>query len=111
MYVVLMMAAAEAMSPQGSLLGAVITFLLYGVLPLSIVLYLMGTPQRRAARKRAEAQAEAEAEARAPSQQPSGISGPCEPSAPSAPSAPSGPSGPPGPPGQMPDTGPIKPGE
>ncbi|MCH7343876.1 hypothetical protein LZ017_10845 [Pelomonas sp. CA6] len=57
MYVVLMMAAAEAMSPQGTLLGAFFTLLLYGLLPLSIVLYLMGTPQRRRARRRAEQQA------------------------------------------------------
>jgi mannose/fructose/N-acetylgalactosamine-specific phosphotransferase system component IID len=56
MYVVLMMALVEAMSPQGSVLGAVFTFLLYGVLPLGIVLYLMGTPARRRMRKRAEAQ-------------------------------------------------------
>jgi len=53
-YVVLMMAIAEATSPQGSLLGALITFLLYGVLPLSIVLYLMATPMRRRARLAAE---------------------------------------------------------
>lgn len=54
MYVVLMMAAAEAMSPQGTLLGAGFTFVMYGVLPLSIVLYVMGTPARRRARRRAE---------------------------------------------------------
>ena len=53
-YVVLMMAIAEATSPQGSLLGALITFLLYGVLPLSIVLYLMATPMRRRTRLAAE---------------------------------------------------------
>jgi mannose/fructose/N-acetylgalactosamine-specific phosphotransferase system component IID len=49
MYVVLMMAVVEAMSPDGTLLGAVITFVLYGVLPLSIVLYIMsfGTRRRR----------------------------------------------------------------
>ena len=56
-YVVLMMAVAEALSSQGTVLGAVITFVLYGVLPLSVVLYLMGTPARargarRAARRR-----------------------------------------------------------
>jgi hypothetical protein len=55
MYVVLMMAVAEATSPQGTVLGAVITFLLYGVLPLSIVLYVMGTPGRTRARARREA--------------------------------------------------------
>ena len=54
LYVVVMMAVAEAMAPNGTLLGALFTLLLYGVLPLSIVLYLMGTPARRRARKRAE---------------------------------------------------------
>jgi hypothetical protein len=54
-YVVLMMAVVEATSPNGSLLGAIITLLLYGVLPLSIVLYLLGTPGRRARRRAAEA--------------------------------------------------------
>ena len=53
-FVVLLMALAEAMSSQGSLLGALITFALYGALPLSIVLYVMGTPMRRRARQRAE---------------------------------------------------------
>lgn len=60
-YVVLMMAIAEATSSQGSILGAVVTFLLYGVLPLSIVLYLLRTPGRRQARQMA-AQAELAAE-------------------------------------------------
>jgi mannose/fructose/N-acetylgalactosamine-specific phosphotransferase system component IID len=62
-YVVLMMAVAEAMSPQGTVLGAVFTLLLYGALPLGIVLYLMGTPHRRRARLAAEAQADADADA------------------------------------------------
>ncbi len=52
-YVVLMMALAEALSPNGTVLGAIFTFLLYGLLPLSIVLYVMGTPMRRSARRRA----------------------------------------------------------
>jgi hypothetical protein len=60
-YVVLMMAVAEAMAPNGTLLGAVFTFLLYGVLPLSIVLYIMATPARRRARKAAETAAAASA--------------------------------------------------
>jgi hypothetical protein len=55
-YVVLMMALVEALAPEGTLLGAVFTFVLYGLLPLSIVLYLMGTPMRRSARRRALAQ-------------------------------------------------------
>lgn len=55
MYVVLMMSLAEATSPQGSWLGATITFIFYGVAPLSLVMYLLGTPARRRALRRAEA--------------------------------------------------------
>lgn len=55
MFVVLCMAAAEAMSPVGSVLGAFFTLVLYGLLPLSVVLYVMGAPARRRARKAAEA--------------------------------------------------------
>lgn len=54
-YVVVMMALAEGLSPQGSWLGAFFTLLLYGVLPLGIVLYILGTPARRRARRAAEA--------------------------------------------------------
>jgi hypothetical protein len=57
-YVVVMMAVAEALAPNGTVLGAVFTLLLYGVLPLGIVLYVMATPARRAARKRAAASAQ-----------------------------------------------------
>jgi len=63
LYVTLMMAAAEATSSQGSILGAIITFVLYGLLPISLVLYIMGTPRRREARKRAEQTEQAEASA------------------------------------------------
>ena len=55
MFVVVLMTLAEATSPGGTLLGAAITFVLYGVLPLSIVLYLMNTPHRKRARHEAEA--------------------------------------------------------
>jgi len=55
MYVAFMMAIAEATSPVGSLLGAAFTFLLYGVLPMSVVGYIMGTPARRRAIKAKEA--------------------------------------------------------
>lgn len=54
-YVAFMMAIAEATSPVGSLLGAAITFLLYGVLPMSVVGYIMGSPARRRAIKAKEA--------------------------------------------------------
>lgn len=56
MYVALMMAIAEATHANGSLLGAIITFLLYGVGPLALVMYLMGTPHRRRARQLQEQQ-------------------------------------------------------
>ena len=48
-YVVLMMVLAEALGPGGSVLGASVTLLLYGVLPMSIVLYVGGTRARRLA--------------------------------------------------------------
>jgi hypothetical protein len=48
-YVVLMMSITEA-----SVVAGVMTFLLYGVLPLTIILYLMGTPQRKRDRMAAE---------------------------------------------------------
>ena len=66
-YVVLMAALVEATSPTGTVLGAAITFVLYGLLPLSIVVYILGTPGRkraihaRAMAERAEAAAAATA--------------------------------------------------
>ena len=54
MYVVLMMVVAEALSTQGTVLGAVITLVLYGLLPLGLVMYILGTPGRRLARRAAE---------------------------------------------------------
>ncbi|MFT4268996.1 MAG: hypothetical protein QM586_17550 [Xenophilus sp.] len=62
LYVAVMMAVAEAASPAGSVLGAAITFVLYGLLPIGIVVYLLATPARRKARCRREA-AEAQAAA------------------------------------------------
>lgn len=52
LYVTLLMALAEAFSTQGTVLGAIITFVFYGLLPMSLVAYLMGTPMRRKARQR-----------------------------------------------------------
>ncbi|RZI92529.1 MAG: hypothetical protein EOP39_32050 [Rubrivivax sp.] len=57
-YVALMMAAAEAISPQGSLFGAFVTLMLYGVLPLGLLLYILGTPGRKRRRRAAESAAE-----------------------------------------------------
>jgi hypothetical protein len=64
-YVVLMMAIVEATSRTGTVLGALFTFLLYGVLPLSIVMYVMRTPQRRR-RRLAEEAASGQPDASAP---------------------------------------------
>jgi len=50
LYVVVLMAIVEASSSNGTLLGALFTLLLYGVLPLGIVLYVLATPARRRAR-------------------------------------------------------------
>ena len=61
MYVVLMVAVVEATSANGTLLGAVFTLLLYGVLPLGIVGYVMMSPARRRARRAAAAAASAPA--------------------------------------------------
>jgi hypothetical protein len=56
LYVALMMSVAEATHPNGTVLGAFFTFLLYGVGPVSLVVYLLGRPGRR---RRREAAAEA----------------------------------------------------
>ena len=55
LYVVVLMALAEGVSNHGSWLGAGITLTFYGLLPLGIVLYLVGTPSRRAARQARQA--------------------------------------------------------
>ncbi|MDR3481727.1 MAG: hypothetical protein P4L91_13560 [Burkholderiaceae bacterium] len=48
-YVVLMMSITET-----SVVAGVMTFLLYGILPLTVILYLLGTPERRRRRQAAE---------------------------------------------------------
>lgn len=48
-YVVFMMSVAEQ-----SAIAGIMTFLLYGALPLAVILYLMGVPQRRRRREEAE---------------------------------------------------------
>lgn len=66
LYVALMMAVAEGMSTQGSVLGAIFTFLLYGALPIALVVYLLATPARKRARRAREAAEDAEAAAQPP---------------------------------------------
>lgn len=58
LYVVLMMALTEH-----SFIAGVMTFFLYGVFPLSITLYLLGSRQRRERRAYREQQARLQAEA------------------------------------------------
>ena len=59
-YVVLMMSIAEATNTTGTLLGAIVTFLLYGVAPVALVVYLMGAPARSKAIKKRNAQEQAD---------------------------------------------------
>jgi predicted membrane channel-forming protein YqfA (hemolysin III family) len=51
MYVVLMVALAEALSPQGTVLGALFTVVGWGLVPLAVVLYILATPSRRKGRQ------------------------------------------------------------
>ncbi|WP_409517279.1 hypothetical protein [Diaphorobacter sp.] len=58
LYVTLMMAVAEATAVNGTVLGAVVTFVLYGLVPISIIVYIFSTPARKRARKARDAMAE-----------------------------------------------------
>ena len=71
LYVAIMMALAEATNPQGTLLGAFFTLLLYGLLPLGILMYVLGGPARKRAKKESEAQAQAQAQAQTHAHSPS----------------------------------------
>lgn len=71
LYVALMMSVAEATNSNGTVLGAIITFVLYGALPVGLILYFMGSPARRRAIKAREA-AELAAAGQAASVQPDG---------------------------------------
>jgi hypothetical protein len=55
LYVALMMAVAEATNSNGTVLGAIVTFVLYGMLPIGLVLYFMGSGARRRVRREQEA--------------------------------------------------------
>lgn len=56
LYVAVLMAVAEATNPIGSVLGAIVTFIFYGLLPASLLLYLLQAPARKRLRKEREAQ-------------------------------------------------------
>jgi heme exporter protein D len=70
LYVAVMMAVAEAVHSQGTVLGAIITFVMYGVLPLALVMYVMGTPMRRRRLLREQASAQAAPTAQAAQEPP-----------------------------------------
>ena len=55
LYVAVMMSVAEATATNGSILGAIITLVLYGLLPVGLILYFMGAPGRKRAIRAREA--------------------------------------------------------
>ena len=55
LYVAFMMAFAEATHSTGTVIGAIVTFFLYGIGPLALVVYLMQTPASRKKRREQEA--------------------------------------------------------
>ena len=63
LYVVVMMAVAEATNANGTILGAIVTFVLYGLLPIGLILYFMGAPGRKRAIRARDAAELAEAQA------------------------------------------------
>ena len=63
LYVALMMAVAEANHPNGTVLGAVFTFLFYGVGPVALILWFGGRKSWRIARERRDAAASGEPDA------------------------------------------------
>ena len=72
MYVVVMMTVVEATSANGTVLGALFTFLLYGALPLAVVMYILGSPARKRARRAAETSLEHTPDAEASRHEPDG---------------------------------------
>lgn len=60
-YVALMMSVAEATNSNGTVIGAVFTFLLYGAMPVALLTYLMGTPGRKRKIRAREMQERAQA--------------------------------------------------
>ncbi len=81
LYVALMMAVAEASNTNGSILGGVFTFLLYGLAPTALVMYLLGTPARKRAIKEREAAQAAQAAQEAQEAQEAAAAGSGEPDA------------------------------
>jgi hypothetical protein len=65
LYVALLMALAEATNTNGTVLGGIFTFVLYGAGPVALVAYILSTPARKRA-IRAREQAEQEAKSAEP---------------------------------------------
>lgn len=63
LYVAMMMGVAEATNTNGTVMGGIISFVLYGLAPVSLVVYLMGSPLRNRAVKAREAAEWAQAKA------------------------------------------------
>lgn len=71
LYVSLMMAVAEATNTNGTVLGALMTFVFYGLLPIGLILYFMGSKGRKRAIKARElAEMTAKAEKKLPQDPP-----------------------------------------
>ena len=97
LFVVILMAAAEGM--RSGLFPALLTLLFYGILPLSLVLYILATPARRKRRARLEQEAQevqAQGTAAAQTPRPDAATQVTEPSTGTPPPAPSEPSSDPG---------------
>ena len=60
-YVALMMAVAEATNTNGTVLGAIVTFTFYGLLPVALIWYFITTPSRKRALRAREAALAAQA--------------------------------------------------
>lgn len=70
LYVVVMMAVAEASNSNGTILGAIVTFVLYGLAPVGLILYFMGAPGRK---RKIRAREAAELEQQLRQQQPASL--------------------------------------
>ena len=66
LYVAVLMAVAEATNTTGTVLGGLVTFVLYGLLPIGLVVYVMGAPARKRAIKAREHAEQAGARGTAP---------------------------------------------
>lgn len=82
-YVALMMAVAEATNTNGTVLGAIVTFTFYGLLPVGLILYFIGTPSRKRALRAKDAEQRRQFVAAQASVQPdAGSEAPADPVAP-----------------------------